>query len=224
MKKIDDAIGAASRDLVHRTSGLIARAESLVTHDHAHDSVLAARVRAKLGRIVSHPHAIEVIARNGHVVLSGPVLAREVDRLLAAIETIRGVTDMENCLEIHEQPGKHPRLQERIAHNGGRPEFPQRTWSPTMRLLLGMGIGAMMMMRLTRRGGAAVLALGGFGAGMVARGLIEDWEQRARRPAARRAWRQTARNAGLTVATEAPIDDGDDFLPLSEPVSVEFDL
>src|SRR5438105_6119672 len=69
-----DAIGTTSRDLSNRTRGMVSEIASLFRGDETSDEVLTSRVRSKLGRLVSHPHAIEVRVRDGHVTLSGPVL------------------------------------------------------------------------------------------------------------------------------------------------------
>lgn len=55
------AIGIAGRDLSHRVQGVDARMRSVVTPDEATDKVLAERVRSALGRVVSHPGAIEAV-------------------------------------------------------------------------------------------------------------------------------------------------------------------
>jgi osmotically-inducible protein OsmY len=75
------------------------------------DALLVERVRAQIGKPVSHPHALEVRAEHGRVVLSGPVLRHEVDDLLAVVARVRGVRQIENRLEIHESPGNEPSLQ-----------------------------------------------------------------------------------------------------------------
>ena len=64
------------------------------------DAVLVARVRAQIGDVVSQPGAINVTAHQGHVTLSGPVPADEVDKLLATVETVRGVTEVVNRLIV----------------------------------------------------------------------------------------------------------------------------
>src|SRR4051812_13872806 len=71
---------AAAKDLRARTQGAAARLRALgrgprnipMTDDVLHD-----RVRAKLGRYASHPHAIHVSAQNGFLKLSGDILATE---------------------------------------------------------------------------------------------------------------------------------------------------
>lgn len=76
------------------------------------DEVLVERVRAELGRATAHPRAIVVSANQGIVTVSGPILAREVDNMLHTIEGVRGVKHVENQLDVHEQPGDIPALQD----------------------------------------------------------------------------------------------------------------
>jgi osmotically-inducible protein OsmY len=75
------------------------------------DALLVERVRAQLGKPVSHPHALDVRAEDGKVIVSGAVLRHEVDDLLATIAKVRGVKEIENRLEIHERAGNIPSLQ-----------------------------------------------------------------------------------------------------------------
>jgi len=53
------------------------------------DVVLVERVRSKIGRAVSHPHAIHVTAQNGRVRLSGEILSEEADDLIGRCEQLR---------------------------------------------------------------------------------------------------------------------------------------
>jgi plasmid replication initiation protein len=66
-----DAASATARDLRNRAQGLYASVTS--STEDASDEVLVARVRSKMGRVVSHPSAIEVTAAEGQVTLSGPI-------------------------------------------------------------------------------------------------------------------------------------------------------
>src|SRR5262245_43035433 len=61
------AVGRASRDLAHRSRGLAAEAGARLHTEPVPDRVLEDRVRSKMGRFVSHPHAIEVLAEDGEV-------------------------------------------------------------------------------------------------------------------------------------------------------------
>ena len=77
LTKTGDCMEVTGRDLRNRTRGTIAAIQSRFSSEQPDDSVLVDRVRSKLGRIVSHPSAVEVTVENGNVTLSGPVLAGE---------------------------------------------------------------------------------------------------------------------------------------------------
>lgn len=110
--KVPDAMSATARDLRNRAKGLAAAARSKVSSSEpATDQVVEARVRSKLGRVVSHPHAIHVTTHRGQVTLSGPILAPEVPELMSRIKAVDGVKDVVNQLEEHEQSGNIPALQ-----------------------------------------------------------------------------------------------------------------
>lgn len=133
----EDAMLVAARDLNNRAHGLAARAKSALTKDGAGDEVIVERIRAKLGRYVSHPHAIEVKCDDGMVTVAGLILADEVDGMLRAVLGVRGVKDVINWLEVHETPGNVPALQGGRPRQGEAPEFMQRQWSPAAKLLAG---------------------------------------------------------------------------------------
>jgi osmotically-inducible protein OsmY len=100
-----------SRDAANRLHGLLARTKSLVTRERVPDTLLAERVRSRIGHVVSHPGSIEVKVQDGRVTLAGPALTRELDSLLCEVERVRGVAGVENKLELHEEPGSVPALQ-----------------------------------------------------------------------------------------------------------------
>ena len=141
--KADDAVGATARDLGNRTRGLAAETRSRLKKEQAPDEVIVARVRSELGRVVSHPSAIQVTAEQGRVTLSGPILAREVDDLLSTVRKARGVTDLVNQLEVHEQADNVPALQGGSERRGGEFELLQENWSPAARLIIGTVGGAL---------------------------------------------------------------------------------
>lgn len=156
------ALGKASRDLAHRSKGLVMRAGSRLHHDGADDQVLHDRVRSKLGRSVSHPAAIEVTAEGGRIILTGDVLAEEVDRLLTAVRAVPGVHEVENRLQVHNEPGDVPSLQ------GGavRRSWSRRSLPPATRLLLVAG-GALC---------AAGAAVGTARLGLLGRDSKRGWD------------------------------------------------
>jgi uncharacterized membrane protein len=143
--------GVAARDLSHRAHGVTARARAAITSDEVDDEVLVERVRAALGHAVSHPAAIEVSASQGRIVLAGPVLAHEHDRLIRAVRAIRGVEEIKDRLDVHEQAGQISALQ------GGRPlpkQVPRldENWPPALRWLATAGGGALVLWGASQRG------------------------------------------------------------------------
>lgn len=118
LNRTSDAIGKTSHHLGNRARGLAAEARSQLRSEPVTEEVLVERVRSKLGRIVSHPRVIEVIAHQGRVTLRGPILASEVLQLLSSISSVRGVTGVENQLEVHPRADDVPALQNGAARPG----------------------------------------------------------------------------------------------------------
>lgn len=131
-----EAIDATARDVRHRARGLAAATRGRLWTEDVDDRRLLARVRSRLGRVCSHPHAIDVEVREGEVTLRGPVLAGEARDLLNAAASVRGVHSVINELDSYESPEGMPALQ-----GGGRAgvmpfDLLQRTWPPAMRALV----------------------------------------------------------------------------------------
>ena len=147
----DDAFGKTSRDLSNRAEGLVAELNSIFRCEEADDNVIAARVRSKLGRAVSHPHAVRVAVDQGRVTLSGQILASEIDQLLNRVSSVRGVTGVENKLEAHERAGGVSSLQGGTPCHGETPELMQSNWSPGIRFLAGIGGGALTLYGVRRK-------------------------------------------------------------------------
>jgi hypothetical protein len=145
-----EALDKGARDLVQRSQGVVAEAWGALRGEEVSDVVLEQRVRAKLGRSVSHPSAIEVNAQNGAVVFTGHVLEAEVDNLIASVSQVRGVRHIENHLQVHKERGNIPDLQGGRERPGERYELMQENWAPGTRLLLG-GTGALMASSGLRR-------------------------------------------------------------------------
>jgi uncharacterized membrane protein len=168
--KVPDAISATARDISNRVQGMTAQATSAFSSEDVSDEVLVARVRSKLGRIVSHPSSIEVAANQGRVVLSGPILAHETNDLLACVRAVPGVREVDNLLDVHKQAGDVPGLQGGEPRSGDRFDLMQENWSPTSRLLAGAAGGALAVYGLSRRDPIS-LGLGAIGIGLIARGV-----------------------------------------------------
>jgi hypothetical protein len=190
---------APEHDLENRTHGLIDRTRMMFDRDRdAPDAVTAARVRSKLGRMVSHPRAISVIAHDGRVELSGAVLASEADHLLAEVASVRGVAGVENRFQVYEHPGDHPALRQPTRRARHESQRTQVAWSPTKRLLASAAI-AVPTLRAVFRGGPRGLALGALGFALALKELGRT-NGRSRR-------RRNAHGARPPLATGAPVHD-----------------
>jgi osmotically-inducible protein OsmY len=142
-RKTRDAIDATARDMMNRTQGIVAASRRRMAHEDVDDTVLVERVRAKLGRVCSHPHAIDVDAADGVVTLRGPVLTAEMMDLLAVAAAVRGVRAVTNDLEPHDSAEGVPSLQG--AGNLAEPSLDilQRHWAPgTQALVAAAGLAA----------------------------------------------------------------------------------
>lgn len=95
--------GKVSRDLRNRVQGLKSKSKRLmISEDAIQDEVLNARVRSKFGRIISHPKSLYVLAHDGIVTLSGPILKKEVSDLLKCVKKVSGVKQVINNLTVHQ--------------------------------------------------------------------------------------------------------------------------
>ena len=139
--KTADGLDATRRDLSHRARGRWAEAQYWFGSSDVPDHILVERVRAKLGRYVSHPHAVDVEADNGCVILKGKILKREVKPFLTAIKKIPGVHEIDDLLEQHETASNVPSLQGGARRPGDLRHLMQREWSPAARTVVG-GVGS----------------------------------------------------------------------------------
>jgi uncharacterized membrane protein len=158
------------RNVRDRFTGISAELRARVEgEEFVPDFILAERVRSKLGRVASHPRAIDVLATDGRVILGGFVLEEELQRVLSAVHGLRGVHEVENRLEVHRERDI-PALQ------GGSPraeygwEIMQTNWSPSFRLAMTGTGSALAVYGLLRRGAQGALVAGA-GAGILTRAL-----------------------------------------------------
>jgi hypothetical protein len=140
------AAGATRRDVAHRLDGLQARVRRLwTTRPTADDLQLIERVRARMGRMVSHPHALQ----------------------LAAVRTVWGVHGVEDLLVVHDHPESIPSLQ------GGSDPFaahPHEHWAPALRATALSG-GVLIALFGARQRSLAGVALAGAGIVLALRGI-----------------------------------------------------
>jgi hypothetical protein len=137
--KTSDGLEALSRDVANRTRGAGSRFRRLFRRTTPDARKLVERVRAELGRVVSHPRAIDVfVPHAGCVCLTGPVLSDEADTALAAIVGVSGVKTVEDNLERHDTPEGVPALQGGRVRMGRRVGLGRTSWSPTTKLMMAL--------------------------------------------------------------------------------------
>ncbi|HEY7338120.1 MAG TPA: SRPBCC family protein [Bryobacteraceae bacterium] len=158
----------ARRDVAHRAAGAFFGAKAAF-QDHAADGdIVVQRVRSKIGRLVSHPHAIDVSAQGDAIVLTGAVLVDEIDRLLRRARAVPGVKNVVNRLKIYENGAQ-------ISSQGGparasRHEWIRQRWTPSLRVGAGAA-GAALLAYGTREGGPRGFASNLAGAALLARAI-----------------------------------------------------
>ncbi len=160
--KTGHAMGATSRDVANRASGLAASLHARFFEDNAPDDVVEARVRARLGRVASHPHSVEVSARDGEIVLRGRVPAGEIDRIVKALSAVRGVEHVEDQMEP---------LDGTDAQGSQGPADGQRSpadWPPAARAAIAVAGVTLTIAGVVRRDSLGML-LGGLGIPLVVR-------------------------------------------------------
>lgn len=139
MNDAGNAFEPAAEDAANRTRGMLYEARAELTEQDVSDRVLNRRVRAEMGRWVAHPGSIAVNAHNGTVSLHGPVLEHELDGLLKAVKSVRGVESVDNQLSVHKVPGDVPGLQ-----GGDVPAaYAEDLWSPATRMAVGLAGSAL---------------------------------------------------------------------------------
>jgi hypothetical protein len=163
---LGDGLEIAVADTANRLEGFWCEIQHLAApRAQVPDSRLKARVLSRLGRVASHPRAVEVQASNGRIVLRGLVLREELEDVLSAVASVRGVTVVDNQLQLHDQPGDVPGPQ-------GEPRHPraaaQVAWTPTARLAAAAA-GTVLMFRCARNPTPLNVLLGTAGFGLFTR-------------------------------------------------------
>lgn len=156
---------SAWQDACHRSAGIWHEGRRMLRREPIADETLAQRARAQLRRHTHYAHAIDVAVHEGRVTLSGPVLARDTDRLLRGIRRLRGVREIDDRLAVHTDAGTVPALQG--AHD--EPTTPALT--ATQRIAVSAA-GSTLVLAATRRRGPLGTALGLIGAGLLAAGML----------------------------------------------------
>jgi len=167
------------------------------------DRVVTDRVRSTLGRHSSHPVSIDVDVQSGRVSLRGPILANEVEAVVAAVKSVNGVSQVNNYLDVHSSAENISGLQGGACRRGEPTEWMQDNWSPTARFIAGLTGGVLMVNCAARRTLPAAF-VGAGGCLLLLRALnnqplLETSEVRSRGPV-RRPERNDAEERSETPA------------------------
>jgi BON domain len=153
-RKTREALDATARDIANRATGMLAVTRGRSSEEPVDDARLRERVRAKLGRVCSHPHAIQVNADEGMVTLRGPILTSESERVVAHVRGIPGVRGVTNSLEVHESPEGIPALQGNGRFAEPSLDILQSHWAPATQALVtvaGLAATAVCLAAYARR-------------------------------------------------------------------------
>lgn len=167
-KKTSETVEAGLRDARNRALGSVAELRATVRQEEVPDAKLVARIRSRIGRVISHPSAIEVECQDGQVMLRGPILAGEVDRLLRAARSVRGVKGVGHDLKVKERRDDMPALQGGVRRTGPQGEMAQENWTPALRVAAGLTGGSLLAYGMRRHNPLGYLAATA-GAGLMTR-------------------------------------------------------
>jgi uncharacterized membrane protein len=169
---LDKATLSAKKSLLdgqHRLSGLAAALWTNLKHEESLDTVLEERIRSRMGRVVSHPRKVHVVCDHGVAILWGLALEAEIPRLIEATETVPGVVEVVDHLDIarpeelpaeRANPLKHARDEIRLKS------------SPSRRLVMGVS-GAALALRGWQRKDKLGKVTAVVGTGMVVRSTMQ---------------------------------------------------
>lgn len=159
----------AERDAANRARGAGCAVQAIFRSHRTADEVLVQRVRSQLGRLVSHPHAVEVSAQDGKVLLKGHILQSEVPHLVRCVRTVPGVRRVEEQLQAHASP-EHVSSLQGGSRRESRSELRQQNWTPALRVAAGV-VGGTLISYAARKDGLVALAGGLAGAGLLGRAV-----------------------------------------------------
>lgn len=172
LRDVGNEIDKAARDLSNRTQGMSAAAQGMFTRAEVDGPLLEARVRSRIGRAVSHPHAVRSgVEAGGRVILEGDVLTRELDYLLRTVRAVTGVREVINRLEAHDEPNVAS-LQGGVTRRHVS-EFSQENWTPILRVAATLAAGGMAYAGL-RSHGPVRWAGAGAAAALLSRAIANE--------------------------------------------------
>jgi len=167
-REVSSGASKALRDSQNRLAGLASRVSHGFDRELPDDRILVERIRSRMGRIVSKPHKIHVAADNGVVTLWGTAQEHETNELVRAVETMEGVSEVLDHLELHAAT----ETEDRASHYHQVRKQTLLNWSPAKRLLAGAAGSAATFYGWKRKDNLG-FALSLLGAGLTATSLLE---------------------------------------------------
>ena len=153
-----------SGDFRRRASHAIAEARERRERGHAlPDGVLTDRVRTALEHAGADLRAVSMTVSDGRVLLRGEMPADERERVLQAVERVRGVEAIDDEIDVVVR-ARVVRARKHVVEDG------EPRWSPVLRLAAGIAGGAATLQGMRRRGPVGS-ALGMLGASMLRRAV-----------------------------------------------------
>lgn len=190
-------------DTQHRLMGAIARLRTNLKNEAPSDDVLEARIRSRIGRIVSNARKIHVVCDRGVATLWGVVAQHEIGHLITEAERTPGIREVVDHLEVArlDEITVEPHDPLRQARNEAR-----LNWSPSKRLALGAG-GMALAAYGWRRGDSLGKGLSLLGVGLALRSTMHKHLR------AKLALNDSSAGFELvrTIRINAPISDLFDF-------------
>jgi uncharacterized membrane protein len=163
----------AGRDLRNRSHGVTSGISMLLRPENADGPVLVERVRSVIGRAVSHPHAICVRAEpNGRIILEGLVLRHEFEYLRKRVQSVRGVEEVIERLQVHSEADGISSLQGGVSRRA-LSELAQENWTPSVRVASSALAGAAFYAGV-RNDGLWRWASMASGAALLTRGIVNQ--------------------------------------------------
>lgn len=160
----DDAVETAVHDTRNRVKGLLSRGIEIVSDEALPDAVLEQRARARLGFLTRAPGALQLQVDQGELTIDGDILAEDAEELVNALGRLRGIRAVRNNLRLHADDSDLPMLQKQSPLDRNT-----MMWSPTRRLLSGVGAGYLLLYGVARGGIIGMIArLAGMGLGLRA--------------------------------------------------------
>ncbi|MQA90091.1 MAG: BON domain-containing protein [Gemmatimonas sp.] len=106
VEDIGDGVASKARHLRNRARGAMLEVKNRLARElETNDSVLEARVRSHLGRLVSDPTSVEVSAEHGRVTLRGAAPDQEMRGLIEGVQEVPGVHDVISRLRRQRSKG-----------------------------------------------------------------------------------------------------------------------